>query len=112
MAIPFDELRRGLEEELFRLRQELAQLGAQAPEGIGYHDHMADDATDAMDQTMQATLRRRLEIRIREVEAALKRMEEGTYGICVTCGRPIDVARLKAIPFAALCLECQSKHER
>ncbi len=112
MAIPFDRLRRTLEEEQSRLKEELARLDARAPEGIGYHDHMADDATDVMDQTTRAALRRHLELRLREVEAALRRMEEGTYGICEECGRPIDGARLKALPFVALCLECQSKRER
>jgi DnaK suppressor protein len=58
------------------------------------------------------TLRRHLEARLREVEAALRRMEEGTYGICQECGRPIEVARLKALPFAAFCLECQARRER
>lgn len=94
------------------MKAELARWDAQAPEGIGYHDHMADDATDVLDQTTRATLRRHLEIRLHEVEAALRRMAEGTYGICQACGRPIDVARLKAIPFAAFCLECQAKRER
>ncbi|WP_322800114.1 TraR/DksA family transcriptional regulator [Thermoflexus sp.] len=112
MAVPFDRFRRVLEEERVRLKEELARLDARAPEGIGYHDHMADDATDVLDQTTRAALRRHLEIRLQEVEAAIQRMEEGTYGICQACGRPIDIARLKAIPFAALCLDCQSKRER
>ncbi len=112
MAVPFDRLRQALEEEQARLKEELARLDARAPEGIGYHDHMADDATDVLDQTTRAALRRHLEIRLQEVEAAIRRMEEGTYGICQACGRPIDIARLKAIPFAALCLDCQSKRER
>lgn len=112
MTIPFERLRQALEEERARLQAELARLDARAPEGIGYHDHMADDATDVMDQTTRAALRRHLEGRLREVESALRRMEEGTYGICQACGRPIGVARLKALPFAALCLECQAKRER
>ncbi len=112
VTIPFEQLRHALEEERARLQEELARLDARAPEGIGYHDHMADDATDVMDQTTRAALRRHLEGRLREVESALRRMEEGTYGICQACGRPIGVARLKALPFAALCLECQAKRER
>ncbi|WP_448593283.1 TraR/DksA family transcriptional regulator [Thermoflexus hugenholtzii] len=112
MTIPFESLRQALEEERSRLRGELARLDARAPEGIGYHDHMADDATDVMDQATRVTLRRHLEVRLREVEAALRRMEEGTYGICQDCGRPIEVARLKALPFAAFCLECQARRER
>ena len=60
-----------------------------------------------------------LEIRIREsevgelrsIDAALQRIEEGTYGICEDCGKPIPSARLIAIPNAAQCLECKMEDE-
>ncbi len=41
------------------------------------------------------------------VERALKKIEKGTYGICEKCRRPIDKARLEALPYATLCMECQ-----
>lgn len=46
------------------------------------------------------------------VESALARQRNGTYGICVDCGRPIKIARLRAIPTATRCIDCQSRHER
>lgn len=104
MTIPFEPLRQALEAERERLRVERSRLDAAAPTGIGYHDHMADDATDVADQATRAALRRHLEGRLREVE--------GTYGICLECGRPIEIARLKALPYAALCLECPARRER
>ncbi|MER3400640.1 MAG: conjugal transfer protein TraR [Thermoflexus sp.] len=112
MTIPFEPLRQALEAERERLRVERSRLDAAAPTGIGYHDHMADDATDVADQATRAALRRHLEGRLREVEEALQRMAEGTYGICLECGRPIEIARLKALPYAALCLECPARRER
>src|SRR3972149_2916674 len=47
-----------------------------------------------------------------QVEEALARMDDGTYGICENCGRPIHPARLRAIPYAKLCIDCKAKEER
>lgn len=49
---------------------------------------------------------------LREVDAALKRIEGGTYGECMNCGASIEYERLKAYPTAARCLECQSQYEK
>jgi len=49
---------------------------------------------------------------LKQVESALARFEDGTYGLCRDCGRPVDPARLEALPYAQLCLDCQSKQER
>lgn len=46
------------------------------------------------------------------IELALKRLEEGTYGKCVKCGKDIHPERLKALPYAGMCVSCQSKQER
>lgn len=47
-----------------------------------------------------------------EVEAALQRLRDGKYGICVRCGKPINPERLSAIPTAACCVRCQARRER
>lgn len=55
-----------------------------------------------------------LEVRNRmrnQIDEALRRLNEGTYGICEDCGRPISPERLKAVPFARRCVECQRKAE-
>ncbi|MGH6610927.1 MAG: TraR/DksA family transcriptional regulator, partial [Burkholderiaceae bacterium] len=49
---------------------------------------------------------------LRDVDAALGRLDEGTYGLCIRCGREIGMARLKANPSAARCIECQTAYER
>lgn len=49
------------------------------------------------------------EARLAEADAALARVTSGTYGLCVSCGRPIAAGRLEARPFAALCVECGSR---
>lgn len=48
---------------------------------------------------------------LQQVRAALQRIEAGTYGVCVDCGRPIERARLDAVPWTPYCLEDQEKHD-
>ncbi len=67
---------------------------------------------DAMQQQgMAAENRRAAQLRRRQVEAALERIEAGEYGECLGCGEEIDSGRLEAKPEAAFCLECQSRRE-
>lgn len=77
----------------------------------GVSNHMAEGASNTFDQernlALEANLRRTLE----SVEAALKRLERGTYGLCETCGQQIDRARLEALPYAARCVVCQRRLE-
>jgi RNA polymerase-binding transcription factor len=47
-----------------------------------------------------------------EVEAALNRMDRGTYGVCEGCGEPIPEARLRALPWARFCIRCTERHQR
>ncbi|MFA5362197.1 MAG: TraR/DksA C4-type zinc finger protein [Candidatus Omnitrophota bacterium] len=78
----------------------------------GYTYHMADVATDTYDREFSMGLvsnERRL---IYEFDDALKKIEEGTYGICEDCKSLIAKTRLKAIPHARLCLKCQEKKEK
>lgn len=50
--------------------------------------------------------------RLREVEDALDRLEEGTYGVCEDCGASINLERLKVLPFTTYCVQCQEKREQ
>ena len=77
-----------------------------ALDGTGYTNHQADDATQVFDQAKDLALRTDSERRLRLVEDALARFENGTYGICEGCGQSIDIARLEAIPYTPLCLAC------
>jgi DnaK suppressor protein len=49
---------------------------------------------------------------LEQVNAALRRLDEATYGICADCGEPIPIERLEALPYATLCVRCQSTRER
>ncbi len=75
------------------------------------NDHMGELATETFDRELDYTLEDNAEAVLGQIEAALRRIEAGAYGICERCGRPIDPARLEARPWAALCIECQRREE-
>lgn len=71
--------------------------------------HPADIGSDNFDQEFALSLAEVGSGRIREVEEALEKIENGTYGVCEECGSRITKKRLEAIPYAALCIDCANK---
>lgn len=69
-------------------------------------EHDPEGATIAFERAQVAALRRDGNVVLTEIDAALERLEAGTYGICVRCGRPIAPARLDARPAAPTCIDC------
>ncbi len=102
-------LRSFLEDERERLETVIAQMDAEGTKNLGYGNHMADDASEAYEQAKDLALRQNAEQLLVKVTNALERFEQGTYGICEQCGTEIDPARLKALPYATLCLHCQQR---
>ena len=76
------------------------------------HPDMADRASSESDRALELRTRDRQRKLISKIDAALKRIEDGTYGYCEETGEPIGVARLDARPIAMLSLEAQELHER
>jgi len=73
--------------------------------------NFADLGTDNFEKDLTIGLIENSEETIREIDAALDRIEDGTYGICEESGDPVGKGRLQAIPWARLCIECQRKAE-
>lgn len=73
--------------------------------------HPADAATDLQDADRQGAALEAISDQRTQVEAALARLDEGTFGVCVDCGTPVPEERLEARPEAARCIECQTKAE-
>jgi DnaK suppressor protein len=88
-----------------RLREELA-TGIVAPGPMTYGSQAAA-ASQVFEQQRDLALRERNEQHLAQVDAALARLDAGTFGVCVRCGRPIAPERLEAIPWAAHCIDCQ-----
>jgi RNA polymerase-binding protein DksA len=78
----------------------------------GYTYHMADVATDTYDREFSLGLASSDRQFIYELDDALKRIEDGTFGICEDCKALIAKNRLKAVPHARLCVKCQEKKEK
>jgi len=87
-------------------------LSDEAGEETAYDNHLADTATETYDRELDYTLEENSEHVLAEIDAALKRIEDGTYGICTNCGKPIPEERLEARPWATLCIDCKRKRER
>jgi DnaK suppressor protein len=105
-----------LEKELTRLNElrgaasNLAEQAAQseATELSRADQHPSDVATELGERERVQAAEGLVEADLREVHAALERLEAGTYGTCERCGRPIADARLEAMPAARHCIECRS----
>lgn len=102
-------LRSFLESERARLEAVIAQMDTEGGTNLGLGNHMADDASEAFEQAKELALHRNAELLLKQVNEALERFQRGEYGLCVQCGNEIDPARLKALPYATLCLHCQQK---
>ena len=77
----------------------------------GHALHMADVATDMYDREFTLTLASNDRELLHEVDEALGRIKDGTFGVCTSCKKTIPVTRLKAIPHARTCMKCQEKLE-
>jgi RNA polymerase-binding transcription factor DksA len=113
MSTSYQHLKAALLNERQSLMMQLEKLKAVAvAEAVGYHTHPADDGSAAFDQARDLSIGINEEHTLQLVEDALKRFSNGTYGVCVVCGRAIDAARLEAIPYTPYCLNDAAKLER
>ena len=118
-VIDTDRFRDVLLQERQRVKAAIDNLHEENPGSIGdetgedavYDNHLADTATVTYDRELGYTLEENSEHVLAEIEAALKRIDDGTYGVCTNCGEPIAVERLEARPWATLCIDCKRQRE-
>ena len=77
----------------------------------GYSFHMADMASDDYEREFSLGRATDEQKALYYIDEAMKRIEEGTYGSCLACGKPIPKKRLKAMPYTELCIKCQKDNE-
>jgi RNA polymerase-binding protein DksA len=119
-AVDTDHFRRLLLEERQRVVAALqnlhddhqGSLSEEAGEETAFDNHLADTATETYDRELDYTLEENSEHVLAGIDAALQRIEEGTYGVCTSRGEQIPVERLEALPWATLCIDCQRERER
>lgn len=107
--------RERLEAERDALLAEIAALDrdhADREESAGIGNVVAEEMTELLARERDLALRSNARDLLEQVTAALRRLDEGTYGICADCGGPIAPERLEALPYATLCINCQAARER
>lgn len=108
-----------LEQQRARLLDDLAEQEREVAESAdpldpqrgGVGNHFADDATEMEQQETALSLQRNTERLLAQVNHALERVAQGTYGVCERCGQPIPLERLEVRPYATLCLKDQALEE-
>jgi RNA polymerase-binding transcription factor DksA len=116
------EARQRLEDERARLAEVRNGLndggnfdqseGESVAELSSIDQHQADLGTETFEREKDLAILESIEAELADVEHALRRLDEGTYGTCEACGRPIDEERLEAIPAARLCRDDQQRAEQ
>jgi DnaK suppressor protein len=104
--------RRKLEDWKHEILQGSKETILNLQQGTAQHADLADRASSETDRSLELRTRDRQRKLIAKIDAALKRLEEGTYGYCEETGEPIGLERLDARPIATLSLEAQERHER
>jgi DnaK suppressor protein len=113
----FNLLRARLESEQKRLTEELEQLKStmrpadERREGSPFGKR-EEEATESYELERRLTLEKSIREQLALVEHALQKFEDGTYGLCDDCGKPIPPERLEALPQATLCLDCKARQAK
>jgi len=112
-------LREQLLVERERLEHEIAELDADLSESLEdsseespYDQHMAETAGVTLDREIDLTLQENARASVAQIDRALGKLENGSYGRCDKCGKLIGEDRLQAAPFATLCIDCKRLEER
>ena len=107
-ARPFDDIAKRHETRKERPLSERPQLEEAAPTN---DSHLAETATATLGREIDYTLGENSGHVLEAIDAALKRIDDGTYGTCVSCGNEIRHERLEASPWASLCIDCKRRAE-
>ncbi len=102
-----------LENELHEIMERTSHSSdlEQVTELSTYDDHPADLASETFEREKDLALEGNIQALLEKVNTALEKLDEGTYGVCDSCGVEINASRLEALPWASLCLNCQDRLE-
>ena len=106
-----------LASEIKAIAQEASKSPREASGDLSaYTVHMADMAADTYERELSMNIVSSEQELLYQIDDALKRLDDGSFGVCQQCSRPITMSRLKAVPYASLCIACQrtkeQKHKR
>ncbi len=106
------QLRDGMVDSMVGVAKDNLRTRAEGSEASAFGMHQADAGSDAYDRDFALSLLSQEQDALYEIDEALKRIDAGTYGVCEISAKPIPHARLEAIPFARLTVDCQSQLEK
>lgn len=112
--LDLDVIRSELEERRDRTRERLAQLAKRPERGsaLGFGKRIGDGTTEAVSRLTDIGVGDSLERVLARTERALAKLDDGSYGVCDSCGDPIPPGRMRALPDGVLCLACASAERR
>ena len=112
--LDLDVIRLALEDHRRLTRDRVAALAKRPERGTaqGFGKRIGDGTTEAVGRLTEIGVGRTLESALARTERALEKLDEGTYGMCDACGRPIEPARLQARPDSVLCVRCAAAERR
>jgi DnaK suppressor protein len=115
------DLKGRLEEERLELGEQLATIEEEAfaatqselAGDVGLDDESADAGTATFEREKDLSIENNVRDLLAKIDRALKRIDDGTYGVCERCGKPIEKARIKALPYVDLCItDAQAQSRR
>ncbi|MDP2921639.1 MAG: TraR/DksA C4-type zinc finger protein [Candidatus Omnitrophota bacterium] len=107
------EIREGIAGDIDHIAKENLKSQKESSGDLsGYSYHMADMASDSYDRELSLNIAGGEQEIVYDIDEALKRIKEGKFGLCITCGKSIPKKRLNAVPYAKYCIQCKSKEEK
>ena len=100
-----------LMKQLYDLQKAADKTFQELREDERHYPDTLDRAARELDRNVELAIRNRERVLIREIHAAMQRLDQGGFGICETCGEPIAEKRLQAKPTTRLCIHCQATEE-
>jgi RNA polymerase-binding protein DksA len=102
-----------LADEIKSIVQETSKSPREASGDLSaYTLHMADMAADTYERELSMNIVSSEQELLYQIDDALKRLDDGSYGVCAQCNKPITMSRLKAVPYASMCVSCQRTKEQ
>ena len=102
-----------LADEIKSIAQETSKSPREASGDLSaYTLHMADMAADTYERELSMNIVSSEQEILYQIDDALKRLDDGSFGVCQQCSQPITMSRLKAVPYASLCIACQRTKEQ
>lgn len=99
-------------EGLISSNEALEEENQAEPSDFGVSNHSADDASDVTSRERNLALMSNNQDLLAQIDQALERLDNGTYGTCERCGKQINNERLEALPYATYCITCQAEIEQ